>query len=292
MDGDVLHGNSPVWTNLKDRLLVSREKREAVDDMVGRGVSLPLDREHTLYIPMDWSFCRPYQRVARKLPIGAMGGSRLSVTVTTRPLSVLVVPDDGSLELGPNGSLRDPTLLCTYYLVTEQERLAMMTSEQAILLEQVQETMVENYSIDANEASKDLLSTLTVQLPFTRPTKCLIWTGCSEAVFPPLPSSACFSNVTLLYGSTQRFTQEPSADLTRKQCHPLHHAAPGDEMGLYSYALDPSALQPSGYAELGAVSSPVLRLGMSTDAPTVVWVWGLTYNVLRVVKRRAYLLLA
>lgn len=288
LDGNVLHDDSPRWMELRDRLLSSPEKRGALDSMVGRGVSLALDQEHTLYVPMDWYFCRG---VAQKLPVGGMGDSRLSVTVTTQPLATLILPAGGDTVPGIVGVLGDPVLLCTYYLVTEQERLAIMTREQVQLVEQVQETTVENYSIDGVEATKDIRTTLTVQLPFTRPTKCLVWAGNPEDA-PPFTCSDCFSDVSLLYGSTQRFEQEPSAHLTRKQAYSQAQYGVVQGVGMYSYCLDIAALPPSGYAELGAVSSPVLRMEMSTTVPTLIWVWALTYNLLRVTGRRASLLLA
>ncbi len=298
LDGNVLHDHSQVWTDMRDRLLLPLEKRAAIDDMIGRGRRLDVREEHTLFIPFDWFFSLSFRKINQKLPIGAMSSSTMLLTVRMRQLQDLIIFDDvtDATEIAsPVGSLGNPTLLLTYYLITPEERLAMMVSDSTLLVEQVQEVQAENHSVDSGTWDRDVVPSVSVPLPFTRLTKCIAWVGQSESASQPFEYSDCFSNVTLTSGAVQAFPTESSRGLSYKQSFQYCNTSRAeDPLGVYSFSLCPSALQPSGLSDFRNISSPILRLGFDTSnlQPTTVTVCALTYNLLVVGSQRAYLLYA
>lgn len=282
VDGVVLHHHSYKYTNIRDMLLLPMGKRKAIDEMIGRGRVLRLDEPHSLFIPFDWFFTRTDRIINPKLPIAAMQSSTVTLTLDIASLASLVVLDDVSTTL-PTASLVDPVLLLTYYNVTQREASAF--SNTTILIEQVQATQASNYTIDGTTMTQDVQAQLTIPLPFSLPTKHIVWAAQDEYDMVGFDLVDCIANVSLMFNSVTRFECKKSSYFSGVQCYGHATSIPSSNVGFYSFAVSANLLQPSGTCSFGSITGPALKVGFAPSAdntfePVVVNVYAVTYNQL------------
>ena len=142
-----------------------------------------------------------------------------------------------------------------YLDVDERRRFAK--GEHEYLIEQLQTTNEETIGTSAGK----------VRLDFNHPVKELVWTARGMA------------RAKLQLRGVDRIAERDADYFERVQTY-QHHTAPSDGVFVYSFALHPERLQPSGTCNFSRIDNAELQLagtGMSTTT-----VYATNYNVLRI----------
>lgn len=293
LDASVLHSHTVQATDALNKLLLPIEKLEALNGLVCRGEKLSLMQEHTLHIPFDWFFTNVSTRIQTRLPLSGMSSSVLQLHLTIAPLANLVLLQDTGVKVLPNVSLSQPLLLFKYYHITRQERAAQ--SRCTTLIRQVQETEATNYTIDSSDMSQNVVGQMSVPLPFTRDTTLLSWVVQDEShstLGRDFAYTDAISNVALTFNSSTRFETRTSNYYSHVQALHFARDISCEPIGLFSFAVDASNIQPSGSCHMGLIPNPTLRIGFNPPAavkPVMVRVFGMTLNELVIQDRRGVL---
>lgn len=161
---------------------------------------------------------------------------------------VKVVVEFGSL------AVQDAKLWVDYIYLDTEERKRFARSKHEYLIEQIQTTGEETLS-----GSKK------VRLNFNHPVKELIWTA---------PS---MTSAKLQLNGHDRFTERDARYFKNLQQY-QHHTAQSSDAFVYSFALEPEKLQPSGTCNFSRIDNATLNL----EGASTATVYACNYNVLRI----------
>ena len=161
---------------------------------------------------------------------------------------VKVVVEFGSL------AVQDAKLWVDYIYLDTEERKRFARSKHEYLIEQIQTTGEETLS-----GSKK------VRLNFNHPVKEIIWTA---------PS---MTSAKLQLNGHDRFTERDARYFKNLQQY-QHHTAQSSDAFVYSFALEPEKLQPSGTCNFSRIDNATLNL----EGASTATVYACNYNVLRI----------
>ena len=161
-------------------------------------------------------------------------------------------------------------LYCDYiYLDTDERRRFAQTSHE-YLIEQTQSS--KSNAIASGCANK-------VPLHFNHPVKELVW------CFNNNVGGVAAAKVLLRLNGHERFSARCGAYFSKVQRYQHHTGAKdayGDELQMYSFALQPEEHQPSGTCNFSRIDNAMLELDGLTGTGGCVDVYAMNYNVLRV----------
>jgi hypothetical protein len=222
-------------------------------------------------VPLEFWFCR---NVGLALPLIALQYHEVKVNIDFETLSNCLTNSNYSNK----PELGDASLWVDYiYLDTdERRRFAQLSHE--YLIEQLQFTGDEQ--LESNNAR--------LKLNFNHPVKELVWVTKADA-----NSWVDFSNGSganpMTHGLLQlngqdRFMERTSEYFDTVQPYQHHENVPVNSPGInvYSFALKPEEHQPSGSLNFSRIDTAYLSMKMSSSASSVVKVFAVNYNVLRI----------
>jgi hypothetical protein len=174
-----------------------------------------------------------------------------------------------------NLSMSNTTLLTNYIYLDSEERKRFAQASHEYLIEQLQFTGVE--TVAAAAASEK------VRLNFNHPVKELIW-GVERAwaTFSETGGSNSTSEALLQLNGHARFSKESGKFFNYVQPQTHHSRTPSAGINVYSFALNPEEHQPSGTCNFSRIDNATLTVTTTANSGTELYVYGINYNVLRV----------
>lgn len=271
------------WYDVYDHLYLTSSRQQAVARMVGRGVNLPCDVPHELYVPLRLFFsastssnpARP-----RALPLLAMTGTQVRLQLEVEPLAAMVA---GGADVTGAVPL-DARLLLTYVFLDAPERQQVLCTSTEVLVHESRGFAFDNNVVD-NTMEQVVKTSVSLPLGFmNHAVKQIIWLLQPDA--PSNPDNPFFTYLdavqqgTLYMQNVERFTPRDGAYFRLVNPHDYCAAVPTVPIYSYSFALDAGQWQPSGAVDMSAQSGVYLRLLLSTQQPATVRVYSWGYNVL------------
>ena len=243
----------------------------------------------TLFIPLNFWFCR---RLGSALPLIALQHEDVKLNIKFRPILELVRSDKNILEV-TSGSV-EPTLSCSvfvdYIYLDNEERHRFTNKNHEYLIEQVQYTGEESISLNA--------SRFTSTLNFSHPVKEIMWTICKDSNlevkakdgnnlfnFDPTSGSE-FETASLKFNGVNRFNPRKSKYFRIVQPYQSHTSTPQNYIYVYSFAVNPEELQPSGTCNMSCLDQCTLQLDFPTGVTlpaSKIKIYAVNYNILRII---------
>ena len=285
------------WMYIWNELSLPTGKRYAYDKMVGADTGDTTSSTTTLYVPLEFWFCR---NVGLALPLIALQYHEVKVKIEFEQLSNCIVDSDGgtSADTGNFSELKDISLWVDYIFLDTDERRRFAQLSHEYLIEQLQFTGSE----DLKESDGN-----RYRLNFNHPCKELVWVAkqsgndwynytdgglkdsaytsedaiknLTDAVYPvgKNPLTKCL----LQLNGNDRFAARDGGYFNYVQPYQHHTNIPTNRgINVYSFALKPEEHQPSGTLNMSRIDTAVLSMS-STKAGTI-HIYALNYNVLRI----------
>jgi hypothetical protein len=268
-----------------------------VGDYDVSGACIP---EQTLYVPLEFWFNR---HTGLALPLIALQYHEVKVNIEFQELKYLVNTTNADIlnDIAKCGLVAASLYVDYIYLDTEERRRFAQVAHE-YLIEQLQFTGEETVTSSSNK----------IQMSFNHPVKELIWVvqnpsylDCySKCNAPWRYSDANLGNpvavAKIQLNGHDRFTEREGKYFNTVQPYQHHTASPATGINVYSFALKPEELQPSGSCNFSRIDNAVLNLTLTPAAlktcidciegPRVegdassaaVRIYAVNYNVLRI----------
>ena len=228
--------------------------------------------EQTLYIPLEFWFNR---HTGLALPLIALQYHEVKINVEFNQLQYLCNIQQSSVATGANSLnilnnvANQGLVACSLYVdyiyldTEERRRFAQVAHE--YLIEQLQFTGTESVTSTSNK----------IQLSFNHPCKELIWVvqnpsynDCLSLTNAPWRySDAQLGNpvavAKIQLNGQDRFTEREGSYFNFVQPYQHHSNTPATGINVYSFALKPEDLQPSGSCNFSRIDNAVLNLTLT-----------------------------
>jgi hypothetical protein len=287
------------WMEIWDNLTITESQKFGYWDMIGKvdGYSQPtLYGPLKLYVPLHFWFNK---NPGLYLPLLALQYHPVRINITFRPLQEMFwspLFSEGCTDTTVKpASITDCTLWGDYVYLDVEERRRFVSVAHEYLIEQIQYT------------SRISLPAATVQtavpIEFNHPVREFLWVLQTQTAlnnhewfnYSSLSISETgvrtdlLANAVLQLDGFDRFQVRDAAYFRLVQAYQRHTTIPSDDfIYLYSLALRPEELQPSGSVNASRIDSIVLQI--ETNQNTVparpnstIRVYAKNHNVLRVV---------
>jgi hypothetical protein len=225
--------------------------------------------EQTLYIPLEFWFNR---HTGLALPLIALQYHEVKINVEFENLQYLVNiegTDDKSAQAILSSVAQQGLVACSLYVdyiyldTEERRRFAQVAHE--YLIEQLQFTGTESVTSTSNK----------IQLSFNHPCKEIIWVvqnpsyvDCNSQTNAPWRyTDSALGNPTAVakiqLNGQDRFTEREGSYFNFVQPYQHHTSTPSTGINVYSFALKPEDLQPSGSCNFSRIDNAVLNLTLT-----------------------------
>jgi hypothetical protein len=255
--------------------------------------------ETTLYVPLEFWFNR---HTGLALPLIALQYHEVKVNIEFQELRFLVnvasSTSGGATQFVSwlnNQGMVACSLYVDYIFLDTEERRRFAQVAHEYLIEQLQYTGEESVTSTSNK----------ITMSFNHPVKELIWVvqnpsvyDCTSADNKPFCYADFQLNNPVAVAKVQlnghdRFSEREGKYFNRVQPYQHHTASPGTGINVYSFALKPEDLQPSGSCNFSRIDNAVLNLTLTRDSfksgSTIadatslnVRIYATNYNVLRI----------
>ena len=297
------------WMYIWNELSLPIGKRYAYDKMVGKEGDVLAANGGTLYIPLEFWFCR---NVGLALPLIALQYHEVKVKIEFEQKTKCVV--DASRATTPAaianvGDIKNVSLWVDYIFLDTDERRRFAQLSHEYLIEQLQFTGTD--SITQSSGPDNMKS---LRMNFNHPCKELIWTirrdakdegnpfwnnfgDCntsSDAFISPAVAGTKSANdytinnnpvyqAKLMLNGNDRFATRKGDYFSIVQPYQHHENTPNENhkgINVYSFALKPEEHQPSGTLNMSRIDTAVLSLSSRVDG--TIFIYAVNYNVLRI----------
>jgi hypothetical protein len=281
--------------NLWCELSTVAGKKETLYSMIGKfstfNISTQTGALHLL-VPLQFWFCRSIDKC---LPLISMQYTDIKIVVQFKEFNSCWY----NLPNSCNGIVPSSTpqitkanLLCNYVYLDVFERTKFAKeSNHEYLIEQFQ--ILNGYYISQN------LLNVNIRLFFNHTVKELFWIYRStiakiandydnyanianydtrnEVTKPP------FTDIILRFNGNDRFETTTETYFRLYQPYKFHSSGSNNYIYVYSFALEPENMQPSGTCNFSKLDNVVLSLNMTPYIPDgTVYVYAMNYNILRI----------
>ena len=253
--------------------------------------------ETTLYIPLEFWFNR---HTGLALPLIALQYHEVKINLELNDIRNLVNVQAGTVAnaqafvntLNTRGLVSASLYVDYIYLDTEERRRFAQVAHE-YLIEQLQYTGEESVTSSSNK----------IQMSFNHPCKELIFTvqnpsyiDCTSQINQPWNYADIYGGNPVVVAKVQlnghdRFTERQGEYFNKVQPYQHHTASPSQGINVYSFALKPEELQPSGTCNFSRIDNAVLQLTLTPSAvgstgggntSANVRIYATNYNVLRI----------
>jgi hypothetical protein len=289
------------WMEIWSSLTTSASQKDGFYDMIGKvdGYNPPsLDGQVKLYIPLRFWFNK---NPGLYLPLLALQYHPVRINIKIRDLqqlfySTVLVNNCNTAQVN-QAKIVKMQLWGDYYNLDVEERRRFVSSTHEYLIEQVQYTTP--LSIPA------AATTANIRIEFNHPIREFIWVlqrsvmtqyhewfnYSSLAMHETGLRKDLLANALLQLDGQDRFETRDAGYFRLVQPWQYHTVVPNDKyIYLYSFALRPEDLQPSGSMNASRVDSINLLCGLTPDADlspvrgnATIIVYATNHNILRVV---------
>jgi hypothetical protein len=276
-------------------------------DVSGSGSSGQCFPEQTLYIPLEFWFNR---HVGLALPLIALQYHEVKINIEFNELRYLVnfgsstqTAISNYLSALNSAGLVSASLYVDYIYLDTEERRRFAAQAHEYLIEQLQFTGEESVTSTSNR----------IIMSFNHPVKELVWVvqnpsyiDCNSVTNQPwrytdaqLGNPVAVAKIQL--NGQDRFQEREGKYFNFVQPYQHHTSTPSTGINVYSFALKPEDLQPSGTCNFSRIDSAVLNLTLTPSAlntyintlsggvvestvnqPALVRIYATNYNVLRI----------
>ena len=281
--------------NILMELTTTYGKKQALYPMIGKIKPFSTSSQTgalNLLVPLPFWFCRS---IEKSLPLIAMQYTDVKIVIQFKQFDNCWYNLPNSLNgLAPSSIPRivKGNLLCNYvYLdVFERTKLAKKLNHE-YLIEQIQ-------SINGYAISNNLLNA-NIRLFLNHPVKELFWIYRSAVATtandfdnyksirnydtPNEINLAPFTDIILRFNGNDRFENTTETFFRLYQPYRYHSSGTNNYIYMYSFALEPEKIQPSGTCNFSKIDNAVLSFNMTPNIPEgIINVFGINYNILRI----------
>lgn len=315
-NGEWLHINSSFcYPNSK---LESYKKMVSYEYDVNRTTQTTFSYNNTgemeMIIPLPFWFCKS---ISQAIPLLCMPFVEFGVNINIRNLEDLVVQNNYDvtypIQFDTNTSRcpLDITILADYVYLNQNERMTISQQEHAFLIEQVQE-----YRRDGISNSSNILY---IDLPFMYPVKEFFWLvqrdytrqkninkdlfyygiysfNEEDQIIEPEYFESPIVSTKMTLNQQVRFNKMPSIYFEKYQPFKYHTRVPDQHISMFSFALKPEDIQPSGSCNYSIVENPQLVIELNNKDKSFVpgtlsfRSYARSYNVLQIKDGQANLI--
>ena len=294
------------WLYIWNELSLPKGKKYAYQTMVGADKDILSNKDTTLYIPLEFWFCR---NVGLSLPLIALQYHEVKVKIEFESKVNCILSGTTPDNIA---NITNASLWVDYIFLDTDERRRFAQLSHEYLIEQLQFTGSESLNKGTNR----------IKLNFNHPCKELIWVAKSKGAFKKdrwydynlynasigelismsstsnyidgvEPKSESFNNplksAILQLNGNDRFAVREGLYFTHVQPYQHHTNVPvNNPINVYSFALKPEEHQPSGTLNMSRIDTATLMIeaenpGTSTDYTyDGINIYAVNYNVLRI----------
>lgn len=283
------------WMNIWSELTTDFSKKDALNEMIGKKeffTSTSQNGPLELYIPLQFWFCT---NIGSALPLVAIQYQDIFINIQFNSFEKLWTSNISSVAckiIDTDIEFESATLLVNYIFLDCDERRYFAQNKHYYLIEQLQ-VISESIEEVKEENVIDMSS-------FNHPVKELIWviqgvnvqlakqwanySGEIKTFENPVPSPPMV-DALIRFEGLERFERKSEKYFRLVVPWKYHTAAPVDNyIYVYSFALQPEILQPSGTANFSRIDNPTLHLKISESVDkSDINIYARNYNILRII---------
>ena len=274
IDDLVVHDHERLWMDIQHKL--TKNPCKNIDAMIGLGPGLPMNASHTLLIPMRFFFCKSNRPRQVFLPIVQLFHAKMNMKISIEKSSNLT---SYTRNLPTTFETR---VLCDYVTIDAPERERMLRAPETLMLESVQDCEALSHRVDNDPNGGGLVALESVRVDLSEinaPVKYLAWVSYRSG-------DPYFTYTSDISESTVRVNGRELAKLRNNAFWRLPHlyarggtVDPASGIGVFSFALDTGAYQPSGHLNFDHLPTPDLVAVLRTRRTDVtVKVFAVTYK--------------
>lgn len=282
------------WLQIWSQLTLSAEHEAGYNVLIGNdsvmtteAASIP---QRVITVPLQFQFCR---NVGSALPLIALQYHEVKINVTFRNFSDCYISSSGTVT---TPSLVDSQIWVDYIYLDTDERRSFAQVAHEYLIEQLQFTGVESYS----------QTSVSQRLNFNHPTKFLAWvaqpvantqavsaagglanrwTDFTDNALGPKPYNGAdpLSTAKLVLNGHDRFSTRNADYFNLIQPLQSFPRCPDVGIYVYSFAIKPVEMQPSGTCNMSRIDNATWNFTMTSSNQVMVYVYAVNYNIFRVV---------
>ena len=298
------------WMYIWNELSLPVGKRHAYDKMVGGNAAETSIASTTLYVPLEFWFCR---NVGLALPLIALQYHEVKVKIefdTKQNCTIQTAAGtQGPATIGNIPDLKDISLWVDYIFLDTDERRRFAQLSHEYLIEQLQFTGTETLGsgstrvkLNFNHPCKELVWVAKLRTPTSRNVRWYDYTDMDptddlDSVGTPALAKNPFEDAILQLNGNDRFAVRKGSYFNLVQPYQHHtnvSANPG--INVYSFALKPEDHQPSGTLNMSRIDTATLMVNTvsttqvhtaRTGTPAAanysgINIYAVNYNVLRI----------
>mgnify|MGYP001582675303 CR=1 FL=1 len=256
-----------------------------------------------MYIPLQFWFCR---HIGSSLPLIALQNTSVQIKASFRSIDTIINTDSAN-AISENGTV-SVKLLADYIYLEEEERRKFANEKHEYLIEQVK--------VQRCQLKSQFI------LTFNHPIKNIIWvfrsqntykasnTGNRDAtlnksgtidncndylnyiahstslseIIHGTKSIEPFSNFTLKLNGKERFQKRPASYFRTVEPYKAEYNVPSKHIYVYSFALHPMDLQPSGTLNFSRIDNITMNFDSfsGTTDDSIIDVFAINYNILKI----------
>lgn len=250
VDDAEIHSHERLWLDMYDLMFTRAGHAAGLASMIGRG---PLSRAtpHVLHVPL-------------RLLTARKGALRSALPLVALPRARVVV--DVEFESSFDSAGVRAAVVCDMVDLDDGER-RMLLRPTTLLYETVVDSDGLSYRVNSDGSITDV-PTIGVDLARVRfPVKLLAWVAYEEngSLFEYLADPV--RDVELLFGGQNVVRSRTAGYFELVQGYSHSRVCRRGPPSMYSFSLDASSRQPSGAADLGQVTQPLLRATVRPGGP-------------------------
>ncbi len=252
-----------IWSELSHTI----DMKQLLDKMVG-SYNDKLS-EYTLTIPLFFAYCR-HNRLA--LPL-------ISLKYHDVEIYVNLEKKDTLFGFGNTATIKNMDLWIDYYFLDTDERQTFAEQSHDYLIETVQ--YQEEYINNTGS-----INTTLVKLDFNHPIKYLAWgiktNSTNSNNFDYTDNNiSCFISGQLFFNNRERTENKPFNYFN--YCQPYQHFKILPQLGIniYSFALEPIKIEPTGTCNFSFIDKPDFNITTSVNA-SLLYMYAVNYNILTI----------
>jgi hypothetical protein len=305
--GQVIDMHLSEWLRLFHKITLVSQKEDVYNKFIGNVPELylynnkPKD-QYTMYIPLQFWFCR---HIAESLPLIAMQYTDIDIILKIRNLDELIKYQTNTMF--PKAlNIIDCKILAEYMYVEQDERKRLAEKKHEYLIETAQSNGDVAFGID-----NIVENTLTSRIYFSNQCKLLVWSlkfllleNKAEEIFDWTNTNVVIDGVLIdpvisfkikFNGSTREADKTSAYYRNVQSYHAKSGTLDGNEY-MYSFAVDPLKIQPSGSVNLNQISDFVIivtlhdKIVQLIDDNKMIIIWrtfNYSYNWLRIMSGMA-----
>jgi hypothetical protein len=292
------------WLYIWNELSLPIGKRYAYETMVGADKDILSTKDTTLYIPLEFWFCR---NVGLSLPLIALQYHEVKVKIEFESKTNCIISGTTAANIA---NITTASLWVDYIFLDTDERRRFAQLSHEYLIEQLQFTGSETLNKGVNR----------IKLNFNHPCKELIWVAKSKGTYKKdrwydynfadaavteenavsktsniifQVDPAAFKNplksAILQLNGNDRFAVREGLYFTHVQPYQHHTNVPvNNPINVYSFALKPEEHQPSGTLNMSRIDTATLMIDAEDPGTTANYtydginIYAVNYNVLRI----------